>query len=101
MRELPMAGRRGQHRGAVAGQLNRPGQKVGVQMSVGGVGQPQPPPLRGLPQQAQVAAGINRQGAAVGQIDQVGGVAQPLVDQRDHAQIAHQLTSIADTEHTT
>ena len=72
-----------------------------MQVSIGGVGQPQPPPVRGLPQQAQVTAGVDRQSAAVGQINQVGGVAQPLVDQRDHAQIAHQPTSITGTAHIT
>ena len=79
-----MPRRGGQYRGAViGGQLNGPGQEVGVQVRVGGERHPQAPPGRGLAQGPQVAGGVDGQRPPAAQAGQVGGVSQALVDERD------------------
>jgi hypothetical protein len=77
------AGRRRQHHGVVGGrELDRTGQEVGMQVSVGGVGDLEPVPSSDFAKRSQVARGIDRQRSTVTRIDEVRTVAEPLIDQR-------------------
>ncbi len=67
---------------AEAGQLPAAGDVVGMHMSVGGEGDPQPVPGGQAEIGTGVAARVHRQGQAVGHLRQVGAVAQALVGQR-------------------
>jgi hypothetical protein len=64
------------------GQLPAAGQEVGMQVGLGRVGDPQPPPPGQLQVRRRVAGRVDRQGPPVAQLDQVGAVAETIVDDR-------------------
>jgi hypothetical protein len=97
VREGPVPGGGGQHRGAVVvRELHGAGEEVGVQVGVGGEGHRQPVPLGGGPQGPQVPARVDGQRPAVAQVDEVGAVAQSLVDERNQVIVgeAHHVLQV-------
>jgi hypothetical protein len=67
----------------VGGQLHGTGQKIGVQVRVGGECHPQSTTGCGPAQRPQVSGGIDGERPAITQFSQVGRVSKALVDQRD------------------
>ena len=78
--EGPAPGRgREDLRAVVGGQLQRPGQEVGMQVRVSGERGRQPVPHGGRPHRPQVPRHIDRQRPAIPQVHQVGRVPQPFI----------------------
>jgi hypothetical protein len=75
MWELEPCRSRRDHGGAQGGQLAAAGDEVGMQVRLGGPGQPQAAASGGGQVGTGVARGVQHQPAAVAQVDQVGGVA--------------------------
>jgi hypothetical protein len=83
MGEAEPAGAGGQDLSAVGGgQLAAAGQEVGVQVGLGGIGDPQPPPAGQLQVRGRIPGRIDHQGPSVAQLDHIGAVAQAFVDDR-------------------
>jgi hypothetical protein len=91
--ELPAA-RGGSHDHCTVGgrELPRPGEEVGVQVGVRGVGDAKLAGGGGCVQGPLVAASVHRQGAAIAEVDQVGGVAEPFVDHGDQVGFGHVIS---------
>ena len=83
MGEAEPAGCGAQNLGAGGGgQLPAASQEVGVQVSLDGVGQPQPPPAGQLQVRGRVAGRVDHQRPPLAQLDHIGAVAEAFVDDR-------------------